>query len=83
MRFNSAFLGDGTVVGMLWDVSFSMPRIPESHASFLKYCLDFGAHWGFVAACRLSLVVASGGYSPVEVCRRLTVVASLVAEHRL
>ena len=76
------YWGDGTAVGMLWDVSFSMPRIPESHASFLKYFLDFGAHWGFVAACRLSLVVASGAHSPVEVCRRPIVVASLVAEHR-
>ena len=30
-----------------------------------------------------SLVVVSGGYSPVAVCRLLTAVASLVAEHRL
>ena len=31
----------------------------------------------------LSLVVASGGYSPVLVCGLLTVVASLIAEHGL
>ena len=37
--------------------------------------------WGdFVAACRLSLVVASEGYPPVEVHRVLSAVASLVAE---
>ena len=31
----------------------------------------------------LSLIVASGGYSPVVVLRLLTAVASLVAEHRI
>ena len=36
----------------------------------------------FVAACRLSLVVASRGYS-VAVCGLLIAVASLVAEHRI
>ena len=33
--------------------------------------------------CRLSLVSESGGCFPVEACGLLTVVASLVAEHRL
>ena len=42
-------------------------------------CLDFQV---FVAMYGLSLLAASGGCSPV-VCRRLTVVASLVAEHGL
>ena len=40
-------------------------------------------HWVFVAVCRLSLVAASGGYSLVAVCGLLTVVVSLVEEHRL
>ena len=35
-----------------------------------------------IAVTRLSIAVASGGYSQVAVCR-LLVVASLVAEHRL
>ena len=38
---------------------------------------------GLVAVCRLSLVVASGGLSLVGVHEVLTVVVSLVAEHRL
>ena len=41
----------------------------------------FWLHWVFVAACGLSLVVVSGGYS-VAVCGLLFVVASLV-EHGL
>ena len=35
----------------------------------------------FIAACGLSLVVASRGYSLVVVCRHLIVVASLIVEH--
>ena len=34
-------------------------------------------------SCRLSLVVASGSYPLAAVCRLLTAVASLVAEHGL
>ena len=60
-----------------------MPRIPESHDSFLKYFVDLGVHQPLVAACRLSPAVASGGCSLVVVCRRLIAVASLVPEHRL
>ena len=41
------------------------------------------AFWVSVAVCRLSLVAAGGGYSLAAVHRLLTVVASLVAEHRL
>ena len=37
----------------------------------------------FLAECRLSVVVVSGGCSLVAVCRLLTVGASLVAEHKL
>ena len=33
--------------------------------------------------CRLSLILMTGGYSPVMVCGLLIVVASLVAEHGL
>ena len=40
-------------------------------------------HWVFVAACGLSLVVASRGYSFIAVCKLLIAMASLVAEHRL
>jgi len=39
--------------------------------------------WVFVAVHRLSLVAASGGYSPVVVHGLLTVVASAIAEHGL
>ena len=35
----------------------------------------------FVAAPRLSLVVWSGGYSPVAICKLLTALALLVVEH--
>ena len=38
---------------------------------------------GFSSLHLLSLVVMSGGYSVVAVCRLLIAVASLVAEHRL
>ena len=38
--------------------------------------------WVF-AACRLSLVAASGDYSWLAVCRLLIEVTSLVAEHGL
>ena len=37
----------------------------------------------FLAACRLSLVVASRGYPLVEVCRLLITMAPIAAEHRL
>ena len=40
-------------------------------------------HWVFVAAGRLSLVVASGGYPLVAIHRLLIAVASLVAERGL
>ena len=37
--------------------------------------------WVFITACRLSLVVASRGYSPVEMHRLLIEVTSLVGKH--
>ena len=39
--------------------------------------------WVFVVVGGLSLVEASGGCSPIAVCRLLIAVASLVAQHRL
>ena len=39
--------------------------------------------WVFIAACQLSLVAASGGFSLVAVHGLLAVVASLVAERGL
>ena len=38
--------------------------------------------WVFVTVYRLSLVVASRGYSVVKMCRLLIAVVSLIAEHR-
>ena len=48
-----------------------------------KLFIYFRMPWVFVAACKLSLVVASGGYFLVAVHGHLIVVASLVAEHGL
>ena len=51
---------------------------------FLKFFfLSLWLCWVFIAACRLSLVVVSRGYSLVVVHGFLIVVASPVAEHRL
>ena len=44
---------------------------------------NFWLHWVLVAACGLSLVAASGGYSSAAVCRLLIAVASSIAEHGL
>ena len=49
---------------------------------FYLFIFYFCLHWVFVAACRLSLVAASGGYS-VAVHGLLIAVASLVVEHGL
>ena len=50
--------------------------------SFKCYLLTlFVACWVFIALFRLPLVVESGGYSLVALCRLITA-ASLVAEHR-
>ena len=48
---------------------------------FLKNSIYFWLRWVFAAAHKLSLVVVSGGYPLVVVCRLLIVVVSLVAEH--
>ena len=39
--------------------------------------------WVFAAACRLSLVALSGGYSLVALCWLLILVASAVSEHEI
>ena len=44
--------------------------------SLFFFSLFFWLLWVFVAACSLFLVVASRGYSPVEVHRILILVAS-------
>ena len=50
--------------------------------SFLKMCIYFDVQ-GFVTECRLSLFVASKGYSLVVMHGLLIAVASLVVERRL
>ena len=50
---------------------------------FIYLLTYFWLYWVFVAAHRLSLVAASGGYSPSAWHGLLIVVASLVAEHGL
>ena len=51
--------------------------------SFKKLVIYFWLCWVFVAACSLSLVVASKGDSPVLVHGLLIAGASFVVEHRL
>ena len=48
-----------------------------------KLCSQIFLTGVFIAACGLSPVVASGGYSLVAVQGPLRVVASLIMEHRL
>ena len=47
------------------------------------YVFIFGCAWVFIAVCGLSLTAMSRGDSLVGVLRLLTVVVSLVVEHRL
>ena len=49
----------------------------------LKNYVYFWLHCVFVAACGLSLVAVSGGYSLIVVRGLLTAVSGLGAEHRL
>ena len=48
---------------------------------YINLFIYFWLHWVFVAVHRLSLVVASGGYSSVVVRGFLIAVASLVVEY--
>ena len=67
---------------MAFDVLSSLSLI--IFCIFLKdVFIYFWLHWVFVAACRLSLVAASGGFFFDSVCGPLTAVASLAAEHGL
>ena len=52
------------------------------YSFFLIFFFFFGCT-GSLLLCRLSLVVASRGYSPVAVCRLLIAAASLIPEHGL
>ena len=54
-----------------------------THCFILLLNIDFWLPWVFAAACGLSLVAESRGYSLVAVHRHLTVVVSLAVEHRL
>ena len=54
-----------------------------SHWCCCFFKIDFWLHWVFVAACGLSLVVASGGLVFVAVLWLLIAVVSLVVEHGL
>ena len=60
-------------------------RKTSMHAlNFLKIIIYlFLAVWGLCCCTGFSLVAASGGDSRVAMCGLLTVVASLVAKHRL
>ena len=56
----------------------------SSRYFFLKKCIYlFLAALVFVAVHRFSLVAASIGYHLLAVCELLTMVTSLIAEHRL
>ena len=57
-------------------IRFPLSNLKKKYYLFIYLCLC----WVFVAMCRLSLVVASRGYSPAEVQGLLIAVASLV-EH--
>ena len=50
---------------------------------FFNYFMYFWLYLVFIVTCGLSLVMASGGYSPISELGLLIVVASLIAEHSL
>lgn len=50
---------------------------------FVLRLIDVWLCWVFTAACRISPVVVSEGYSVDRMHRLLTEVTSLVAKHRL
>ena len=55
----------------------------SSSTHFVLRLIDLGLCWVLIAACRPSSVAVSRGYPLVAVHRLLTVVVSLVEEHRL
>ena len=57
---------------------------PQNHLCFFfKKLINFWLCWVIIAVHGLSLVIESRGYSIVAEHRFLTIVTSLVAEHRL
>ena len=65
-------------VAQLWSSELRAHQPQSYQESFFLWL-----HWVFLAVRRLSLVVASEGYSLVAVLWLPIVVASLVAKHRL
>ena len=64
----------------IWrDCSYGCLGAMRLHCEIFKLGHYFWQHLVFTAAHRLSLVAASGGYSPVVECGLLTAAASLVA----
>ena len=72
---------------MRYSVIWPLPISPGSSllSNYVDLIFFFSSwlHWVFIAACRLSLVAASGGVLFIAVLRLLIVVASLVVEHEL
>ena len=60
-----------------------MAKIVCFYSIFRNNFIYFWLCWVIIAAWAFSLVVASGGYPIVVVCRLLIAVASLIAEHGL
>ena len=67
----------------LFSACSKLPLNPSTEFFLLINFIYFWLRWVFIAVHGLSLVVVSGGYSFVVMCRLLTAVAPLVAEHRL
>ena len=80
-RFNDFLIYDVAIYSVIHD--FSAVILLSCAYVFLIFCFIVWLWWVFINACGLSLVVASGGYSPVAEHRLFIVVASLVAEHGL
>ena len=58
-------------------------RCTSKWFDLFKLFIYFWLHWVFIAACGLSLIAASGGYSRAAMRGLPTEGASLVAAHRL